>query len=163
MIQDEEQLLKNLDRLILQPRTRAHIEQLAGELARQLQCKPAAPFVRQELPLSLYGAGLAPEILSSNVYVIRPGVTSGKERHPNSHQRSMSLAGGGAFVIGLGEATQTHSIAALDRAGAEVRWVSIPPNTWHEAVAGEAAWTVVSFHTVADRDIVNERNPEGAP
>jgi len=31
------------------------------------------------------------------------------------------------------------------------------PGTWHQAITGEAYWTVVSFHTVPSDELVEER------
>ena len=68
----------------------------------------------------------------------------------------MSLVGEGVFELGLHAPTQ-HAIANRPTSTAADRWVSIPPNTWHQAIAGKNYWTVVSFHTAPDRDIINER------
>ena len=40
---------------------------------------------------------------------------------------------------------------------AENRWISIPPNTWHQGVVGDADWAVVSFHTVPAGELIEER------
>ena len=37
------------------------------------------------------------------------------------------------------------------------RWASIPPNTWHRAVVSGRQWVVVSFHTVPDHELIEER------
>ena len=37
------------------------------------------------------------------------------------------------------------------------RWASIPPNTWHQAVVAAAHWIVISFHTVPDDELIEER------
>jgi hypothetical protein len=155
--QEELSILSTLDRLVFQPATLAAIRQSGAKLAHQLESKPAAAFVRAELHLSLYGAGLPEGIHSSNIYVIRPRVTSGVERHPNSHQRSMSLDGRGAFHLGLGEHRKTYPLAGIEGGDITERWASIPPLTWHEAVAGAEPWTVVTFHTAPDGAIINER------
>jgi hypothetical protein len=42
--------------------------------------------------------------------------------------------------------------APLDR-----RWLSIPVNTWHRPVMGAGDWTVVSFHTAPDDQLIEER------
>ncbi|HUR46508.1 MAG TPA: hypothetical protein VMZ27_11585, partial [Candidatus Saccharimonadales bacterium] len=129
---------------------------LAKQLSEQLLAKPAAAFVRGEIPLALFGKSLPKDIHSSNVYVIRPAVSSGLERHPNSHQRSVALVGEGVFELGI-DSPASHAIANKPASRVAERWASIPPNTWHQAIAGEDYWTVVTFHTAPDRDIINER------
>ena len=43
----------------------------------------------------------------------------------------------------------------------EERWLSIPPDTWHQGVVGDEDWVVVSFHTVPKTELVEERpDPE---
>lgn len=163
MTGDELQLLSTLDSLVFQPDALATIEQLANELTQQLQSKPTAAFARAELAISLFGAALPAEAKSSNVYVIRPGVSSGIERHPNSHQHSMSLRGEGTFALGLAGERCEHRLQGKASGAIARRWVSIPPQTWHEAIAGSGLWTVVTFHTAPDREIINERlSPPGA-
>ncbi len=39
----------------------------------------------------------------------------------------------------------------------ESRWVSIPPYTWHQAVAPKENWVVVSFHTAPEDELIEER------
>ena len=42
----------------------------------------------------------------------------------------------------------------------EGRWVSIPPNTWHQGVVPDANWAIVSFQTVPEDELIEER-PDG--
>ena len=156
MTADELQIIQQLDALVFSKAALPAIELLAKQLTDQLHGKPTANFVRRELPLELFGASLPKEIGSSNVYVIRPSVSSGMERHPNSHQRSMSLAGEGVFELGIDQPAQ-FAIANKPLSTPAERWVNIPPNTWHQAIAGKTNWVVVTFHTAPDQDIINER------
>jgi len=153
---EERKIIDQLDALVFKKEALQEIESLAKHLFKQLQTKPAAAFMRAELPLALFGKTLPHDIKSSNVYVIRPSVSSGLERHPNSHQRSLALAGEGVFELGTGS-PQSHSIGNRATATAAERWVSIPPNIWHQAVAAGNYWTVVTFHTALDQEIINER------
>ncbi len=41
----------------------------------------------------------------------------------------------------------------------DARWVSIPQNQWHQAVAAEGDWVMISFHTVTERDLIEEHPP----
>jgi hypothetical protein len=38
------------------------------------------------------------------------------------------------------------------------KWVSIPSNTWHQAVVPGGNWAVVSFHTVPENELIEERS-----
>ena len=42
--------------------------------------------------------------------------------------------------------------ASVDR-----RWVTIPPNTWHQLFVGPGDWGMLSFHTVAAEELIEER------
>jgi len=41
--------------------------------------------------------------------------------------------------------------------------VSIPPSTWHRLFVGDESWGMLSFHTVAAEDLIEELpiGPEG--
>ena len=39
----------------------------------------------------------------------------------------------------------------------QARWATIPPNTWHRWEVGAKDWAVLSFHTVATEDLIEER------
>src|SRR5262245_38902256 len=51
------------------------------------------------VPLSAFASALPENIRSCWIFVIRAGAATGAERHPNSHQRSFSLIGGGTFEL----------------------------------------------------------------
>lgn len=117
----------------------------------------------EAVPLDLYAASLPSEIRSSWVFVLRRGVTTGAERHPNSRQRMTSWSGGGDFQVHDGERWRSHILVSDPRAPLEERWISIPPETWHQGVVGEEDWLVVSFHTVAAEELVEERPDPADP
>jgi len=37
------------------------------------------------------------------------------------------------------------------------RWISIPVGVWHQGVVGPDNWAVVSFHTVPEHELIEER------
>lgn len=117
----------------------------------------------EPVPLALYGGALPSGIRSSWVFVLRRGVTTGAERHPNSRQRMMSWSGGGDFQVHDGEQWKTHRLVSDPRAQLEERWISIAPDTWHQGVVGEEDWLVISFHTVAEDELIEERPDPGEP
>jgi hypothetical protein len=42
-------------------------------------------------------------------------------------------------------------------AALEQRWISIPPSVWHQGIVGSENWAVVSFHTVPEHELIEER------
>ena len=88
--------------------------------------------------------------------MIRAGAATGAERHPNSHQRSFSLIGEGTFELRAGGEWRAHSLASTGHASMERRWISIPPATWHRLVVGSEPWGILSFHTVAPEELIEE-------
>jgi hypothetical protein len=85
------------------------------------------------------------------------GRSTGAERNPNSHQRMMSWKGEGDFQVHNGQCWQSHFMVSDRNAPLEDRWISIPPNVWHQGVVSAKDWVVVSFHTVPAADLVEER------
>jgi hypothetical protein len=116
----------------------------------------------EPVPLELYKAGALPEgIRSSWVFALRRGVTTGAERHPNSCQRMVSWSGSGDFQVHDGKRWRSHRLQSDPVATLEDRWISIPPDTWHQGVVGNQDWLVVSFHTVPPEELIEERpDPE---
>jgi hypothetical protein len=112
----------------------------------------------EPIPLSVFARTLLPEIQSAWVFVLRAGVNTGWERHPNSHQRMMSFGGGGDMQTGEPAQWQSNELVSDSDAPLEQRWISIPPRAWHRPVVGkDADWVVVSFHTVAADELIEER------
>ena len=96
-------------------------------------------------------------IRSSWVFAIRAQANTGAERHPNSQQRMMSYRCSGELQIWTGERWRSNTLVSDLEAQIENRWISIPPNTWHQAVVTKENWIVVSFHTVAEGELIEER------
>jgi hypothetical protein len=109
------------------------------------------------VPLDIFRGGLPESIRSCWVFVIRAGAATGAERHPNSHQRSFSLIGNGTFELRDGAEWRAHSLSSAERVSLEQRWVSIPPSTWHRLVVGPESWGMLSFHTVAAEELIEEK------
>jgi hypothetical protein len=111
----------------------------------------------ETVSLSAFADGLPENIRSCWIFVIRAAAATGAERHPNSHQRSFSLIGGGTFELRAGTNWHSHPLKSTDRASIEQRWVSIPPSTWHRLFVGPEAWGMWSFHTVVPEALIEER------
>jgi hypothetical protein len=142
---------------------RARINPIVNRVARKLLQDGAAPMASEPIPLSIYGGRLPAFVRSSWVFILRAGTTSGAERHPNSHQRMTSFRGAGDLQTGGDGQWQSNPLVSERDADLERRWVSIPVNVWHQAVVPESDWIVVSFHTVAAPELIEERpNPADA-
>jgi len=109
------------------------------------------------IPLSALGCSLPESIRSCWVFGIRAGAETGAERHPNSHQRSLSLSGSGIFEVREAPGWTACGLVSEPSAASEQRWVTIPPATWHRLFVGQQAWGMVSFHTVAPEELIEER------
>jgi phosphinothricin acetyltransferase len=136
---------------------RDQIDAFARRVAEQLRSEPESVMAWESIPLSLYGDCLPPPIRSSWVFILRGGTASGAERHPNSHQRMMSYRGTGDLQTGGPRQWQSHRLCSEEHATLDARWVSVPPNIWHQAVVCGGDWTVVSFHTAAAHELIEER------
>src|SRR5437867_6948381 len=104
----ERRTLSVLDRLVGSEAVRGRIDAAASRLERRLQADPGAPMAWETVPLSLYDPGLPGTIRSSWVFVLRAGAATGAERHPNSHQRTLSYRGTGIFKTMEGGRWRSH-------------------------------------------------------
>jgi hypothetical protein len=152
----DDQVLSALNEAVRRQSTAATITSTLRRVVDQLDTS-AKLMAWQVVPLDTF-AGILPEsIRSCWIFVIRSGAETGAERHPNSHQRSFSLVGSGIFELRAGTTWQPHALRSTERASVEQRWVSIPPLTWHRLFAGSEPWGMLSFHTVAPEDLIEER------
>jgi hypothetical protein len=158
MTPEERTRLESIDTILrseaIRRQLRPIIERVRAELAR----KTEALMTWEPIPLSVFSSALPPEIRSAWVFVLRAGADTGAERHPNSHQRMMSLEGSGDMRTGEPGQWQSNVLISNPQAQLEQRWISIPQNVWHRPVVGAAAdWTVVSFHTVPAEELIEEK------
>ena len=122
-----------------------------------------APMAWESVPLAVFDRPLPDAIKSCWVFVLRAGAETGAERHPNSHQRSLSLTGRGEFQLREGGRWESYPLVSDPGAPLERRGVSIPQSTWHRLFVGGANWGMLSFHTVPAEELVEERpiGPDG--
>ncbi len=139
-----------------------YVAEVLGRVERQL-AGTAAPMAWETVPLAIFAGPLPEAIQSCWVFLIRAGAETGAERHPNSHQRSLSLTGRGEFQLRTGGRWESHPLVSGSDAPLERRWVSIPPSTWHRLFVGDQSWAMLSFHTVPAEDLIEERpiGPDG--
>ena len=171
MTADECSRLEALDAVVRSDEARAKITPVVDRVCAALAQKPEAVMTWEPIPLETFGQKLPPEIRSGWVFVLRAGADTGAERHPNSHQRMMTLHGTGDMRVralhdesSTGRALsawQSNVLVSEPSAPLERRWISIPPNVWHRPVVGkDADWVVVSFHTVPAEELIEEKLDE---
>jgi hypothetical protein len=114
------------------------------------------PMAWEPIPLADFDRPLPEGIQSAWIFVIRAGAESGAERHPNSHQRSLSLLGRGEFHLREAGRWKPCPLVSDAGASAEQRWLSIPPSTWHRVLAKHGNWGMLSFHTVPAAELIEE-------
>ena len=158
MTKEERLRLETLDTALRSDNVREHIRSVVARLREQLARKKDALMSWEPFPLEVLVTTLPPGILSAWVFVLRAGVDTGAERHPNSHQRMMSFEGSGDFQTSENGKWQSNVLVSDPDASLERRWISIPANVWHRPVVNaETDWVVVSFHTVAPEELIEER------
>src|SRR5438067_5999188 len=99
----ERGIVQLLDAAVSDAGAAAALQTTAERVLATLARGPEEIEAWEPVPLELYGSALPPEIRSSWVFVLRRGVTTGAERHPNSRQRMVSWSGSGDFQIHDGE------------------------------------------------------------
>jgi hypothetical protein len=145
-----------LDEIVAGRSVAATVTDRLGRVLRQLETSPGQ-MAWEIIPLSTFGSSLPDSIRSCWIFVIRAGAETGAERHPNSHQRSLSLAGTGTFEIREQDSWASHPLVSTHGGAVQHRWVTIPPSTWHRLFVDNEAWGMLSFHTVAAEDLIEER------
>jgi hypothetical protein len=161
---EERARLGKLDAIVRSDELRAEIYPIVDRVCTALSEKPEAFMTWEPIPLEIFGEGLPPEIRSGWIFVLRAGADTGAERHPNSHQRMMTLHGSGDMKVRADAASSTwesNVLVSEPSAPLERRWISIPPNVWHRpVVARDADWVVISFHTVPAEELIEEKLDE---
>lgn len=150
MSDDETRIMDRLADLVAAPHARRFLEGVAFALRRQLADDPDAHSTQAALPLDIYGETLPGGIRSSWVFVLRSGIDHPGERHPNSIQRMFALDSEAAMEVWTDEG---WSLRPLSPGGPGL---SIPLYAWHRPARLDTVWGVVSFHTVAAEDLVEE-------
>jgi hypothetical protein len=162
MTPEERTRLESIDTILQSETVREQIRPIIERVRAELARKNEALMTWEPIPLAVFGRALPPEIRSAWVFVLRAGVDTGAERHPNSHQRMMTFAGSGDMQTGGPGRWESNVLVSDPNASLEQRWISIPQNTWHRPVVGkDADWTVVSFHTVLAEELIEEKPDDG--
>lgn len=160
MNSEEQQILQKLDELLKSEKIRQRIDPIVGRVKKALAYNPDAQMAWEPIPLEFYETDLSSTIGSSWIFLIRANCNTGAERHPNSRQRMFSYEESGDMQVKLNGDWVSHNLVSSFDAPLEKRWVSIPTQTWHQVVTGDKDWVVVSFHTVPERELIEERMDE---
>src|SRR6266480_6191169 len=134
MTADERSRLEALDAVVGSTELRAKIKPVVDRVCAALAQKPEAVMTWEPISLETFRQKLPKEIRSGWVFVLRAGADTGAERHPNSHQRMMTLHGTGDMRVRADAASsqwQSNVLVSEPSAPLERRWISIPPNVWH--------------------------------
>src|SRR5438045_4771215 len=143
----ERAILVGLDQMLRSEKVGMFIRPVVERVRARLSQETGALMAWEPIPLTIYGGALPDEIKSSWFFVLRAGANTGAERHPNSHQRMMTLHGTGDMRVralhdesSTGRALsawQSNVLVSEPSAPLERRWISIPPSVWHRPVRSE--------------------------
>jgi quercetin dioxygenase-like cupin family protein len=151
------EILQAMQEYVSEPHHRAAIEEACAECEAELRRQPELGMAYRVVAPLLELAGPAASLRSLWVFAFTPRGESDTHRHSNSTQYTRAWRGQGRLRIGDPDRA---SEVILGPPGAEPDpaqdWVVIPPGTFHHAVAGEAGWCVVSFHTVPAAQLQDE-------
>jgi hypothetical protein len=158
MNEQERELLRSIDQILLEPSVAKEIDRIADEVEAKFSGTTEEALAWETIPLEIYKGKLPESIRSSWVFLLKEGSNSGAERHPNSHQRVRSWRRTGDLQIWIEDRWKSHILLNNFQAPIEDQWASIPVNTWHQAVVAPGQhWIVVSFHTATANELIEER------
>jgi hypothetical protein len=158
----ERHLLAHLDAVCREAGDRGELVAFVEQVEDHLLRNPQSVMSWTPIPLDRYRGRVPQGILSSWAFGLRAGSTSGAERHPNSHQRMVSIRGEGTLQMRSTLDRPWHSLPMTSdpMAALEQRWASVPVNHWHQVVVPDTShWVVVSFHTAHEHELLEERPP----
>jgi len=157
MDQEESRILEALDLAVRSEAIRAKIDAIVARVEQKLRTRRDEVLAWEPIPLDFYTAPLLETIRPSCVFILRANTRTGSERHPSSHQRMMSYLGAGDFQTRSAGDWCSHLLTSDPTAPIAQRWISIPPNVWHQGVVPGEHWVVVSFQTAAEHELIEER------
>jgi len=157
MDKQELKIVQIVDAIARQESVRAVINSVVLRVEQRLTQDSGALLAWEPVPLATYGGRLPQIIRSSWVFVLRAQTNTGAERHPNSRQRMISYRGSGDLQTWARGRLCSNPLVSGSEVQIESRWLSISPNIWHQAVVPEENWAVLSFHTVPDSELIEER------
>jgi mannose-6-phosphate isomerase-like protein (cupin superfamily) len=133
------------------------VRSVTEDLIAQLE-KSKQPFAGASLPTEFTKGRLPPGIRSAWIFVIKPKAKPPLHRHPNSIQHMAVLSGGGHYTIGR----RNDVLQPFDPAFPERSLYVIPENMPHTFEPANEHLVVMSFHTAADDELVEEEVESGS-
>jgi len=149
-------IANELSRALKSPSVRNRIAAALARVQGALAARPDQPQAWEPLPLGSLGFTIPSEILSCWIFVLRAGATFGAERHPNSHQRTVALAGAALFELFIDGTWSPWAVGGGTGARGLSPTISIPPSVWHRIKIGPENFVSVSFHTVGADELIEE-------
>lgn len=150
----ESEVLDDLRRAIQAAMRDTALPGIVLDAQARLRDRPDVQMTWASIPITVY-AGLPDDVKSAWVFVLRGGISTGAERHPNSRQRMVSHSGAGDLQTWEESHWRSNELSAKADGRASL---SIPPNVWHRPVTPRGPdWTVLSFHTASDDQLIEER------
>ena len=149
----ESLVLQKLLELVRRPDLADTLAAHAMQARARLASDPTAAFSWSAVSSRSLPKELPPGVQSAWVFVVRRGRTAGCHMHPTSMQTTLSLEGSGTVYVG--DPGRALPVQLTDEAGAEAaqRGVSVAPGVYHDAVAGDQEWVVVSFHSATQQGL----------
>jgi len=157
MDSEETSILESLENALRSSLLDESFGEIVARLERRLRDRPDDVMAWETIPLDVFSSPPPETVRSSWIFILRANTTTGAERHPNSHQRSMSYRGSGDFQTRTDGDWQSHLLSSDPEAPLDQRWLSIPQNVWHQLVVPDENWVLVSFHTVVEDELIEER------
>lgn len=146
----ERSMLEVLDQIIRNPNIETFLEPLI-ESAKNEKTFP----VTKAVSVYLFKDKLPKEINLCRIFILPANTKSKIEKHINSFQRTVTIAGSGDTKI-LKNNIWISNIRSADGKAIEDRWLSVPENTWHQPISGKEDWITVTFHTAYEEGIIDE-------
>src|SRR4030095_5589309 len=100
MTPEERTHLESIETILRSEEVREQVRPIIERVRADLARKKEALMTWEPIPLTVFGRALPREIRSAWVFVLRAGVDTGAERHPNSHQRMLTFEGSGDMKTG---------------------------------------------------------------
>jgi hypothetical protein len=157
----EHEILESLDKTVMDEKFTQYMNLAIQRVEELLEKNPVSLMAWEPVPLNIYTRELPSDVKSSWIFILRKNSTTGAERHPNSIQRMMSYKGKGDFQTKPDLKWDSHFLESNFEGDINKRWISIPVNVWHQGIVGDENWIVISFHTAAESELIEERPEDG--
>jgi hypothetical protein len=133
MTEAERSVLETLDEIVRSDKVRTQLLSIIGRIRAELARRSDALMTWEPVPLDSFGDRLPPSIKSGWVFVLRAGTDTGFERHPNSHQRMMTLAGTGDMKTDAKKMPNDVKEESEIVGGNRMSWSAMPVRPWSDA------------------------------